>query len=53
MRCFRISGVNSALLESKTLRAVTLAAGRLGDKISVEALIRAGLNEAASGEVRR
>ena len=49
-----VSGlINLGYSPSDALRAVTLAAGRLGDKISVEALIRAGLNEAASGEVRR
>ncbi len=49
-----VSGlINLGYSPSDALRAVTVAAGRLGDKISVEALIRAGLSEAASGEARR
>ena len=49
-----VSGlVNLGYSPSDALRAVTVAAGRLGDKVSVEALIRAGLNEVVSGEVRR
>lgn len=48
-----VSGlVNLGYSPSDALRAVTVAVGRLGDKASVEALIRAGLNEVA-GELRR
>jgi Holliday junction DNA helicase RuvA len=48
-----VSGlVNLGYSPSDALRAVTAAAARLGDQISVEALIRAGLNE-VTGEARR
>lgn len=49
-----ISGlINLGYSPSDALRAITKAAGRLGDDANVEALIRAGLSEVAPRELGR